>query len=154
MIDFEVLTDLKSGGFGAEQSRSWFMSYSSLEDLEKGNNKTCPNIITLNGEWNFNYFNDVRAAQNFPDIEYPLTVKVPHSAQLDGFDRPIYCGGGYIMPYFPPYVPKENPAFAYKKIVNLHNILHYSYIVYRFTHVFIKLYTVFCNDNADYMHSI
>lgn len=31
----------------------------------------------------------------------------------------------------------------YKKIVNLHNILHYSYIVYRFTHVFIKLYTVF-----------
>ena len=119
MIDFEVLTDLKSGGFGAEQSRSWFMSYSSIEDLEKGNNKTCPNIITLNGEWNFNYFNDVRAAQNFPDIESPLTVKVPHSAQLDGFDRPIYCGGGYIMPYFPPYVPKENPAFAYKKIVNL-----------------------------------
>ena len=34
MIDFEVLTDLKSGGFGAEQSRSWFMSYSSIEDLE------------------------------------------------------------------------------------------------------------------------
>lgn len=29
-----------------------------------------------------------------------------------------------------------------------------AFRVYRFTHVFIKLYTVFCNDNADYMHSI
>lgn len=61
----------------------------------------------------------------------------------EGYTLWLYCSGLF-----------ELQIQFYKKIVNLHNILHYSYIVYRFTHIFIKLYTVFCNDNADYMHSI
>lgn len=116
MIDLKYLSDLNKAAFNTCENRSWYIPYSSLLNLQKNSNE---NMQKLDGEWEFSYFDDIRKAVDFPFIQFNDKVSLPHCAQLNGYDSPVYCGGSYIMPYFPPYVPYNNPAFAYKKNVKL-----------------------------------
>lgn len=116
MIDLKYLSDLNQAAFNTCENRSWYKPYSSLNSLK---NNVDDNMLNLDGEWQFAYFDDIRKALDFPFIQFNDRVKLPHCAQLDGYDFPVYCGGSYIMPYFPPHVPYNNPAFAYKKNVKI-----------------------------------
>ena len=114
MLDLSFLQDLNVANRGALKDRGFYRTYSSFADAQSGANE---NIQSLDGEWNFCYFDKIGDAISFPDVNFDKKIHVPHSAQIDGYDKPIYCGGGYIMPYYPPYVPYENPAFCYSKKV-------------------------------------
>ena len=114
MLNLSFLQDLNVANRGALKNRGFYRTYSSFLDAQSGVNE---NIQSLDGEWNFCYFDKIGDAISFPDVNFDKKIHVPHCAQIDGYDKPIYCGGGYIMPYYPPYVPYENPAFCYSKKV-------------------------------------
>lgn len=116
MLDLSFLQDLNVTSKGCVADRSFYRVYSSFEDAVAGKNE---NVLKLDGEWDFRYFEKIGDAVDFPSIEFDKKATVPHSAQLDGYDRPIYCGGGYVMPYYPPHVPHENPTFCYSKNIKI-----------------------------------
>ena len=116
MLNLAFLEDLQTLSFRTVKDHAYFKPFTSYENLRSG---VADNTISLNGEWEFAYYPRVRDAVRFIEGAFPEKVCVPHSAQMDGYDTPIYCGGTYIMPYYPPYVPHENPAFCYRKKITL-----------------------------------
>ena len=116
MLDLSFLQNINVTSKGCVNDRSFYRIYRSFQDAVAGKNE---NVIKLDGEWDFRYFEKIGDAIDFPSIEFDKKVTVPHSAQLDGYDRPIYCGGGYVMPYYSPYVPHDNPVFCYSKKVKI-----------------------------------
>ena len=72
---------------------------------------------TLNGTWNFCYFESV---WDIPDQIGPDArsvcrdrVAVPGCWQTSGYDKPLYVNRDMPIPLNPPYVPDENPAGVY-----------------------------------------
>lgn len=73
-------------------------------------------VISLNGTWNFSYFNQPEAVpeywilQDCPDAD---TIPVPSNWQMLGYDAPIYTNVTYPIPVNPPFVPEHNPTGCY-----------------------------------------
>ncbi len=81
--------------------------------------------ISLNGSWNFAYFN------NGDSIVEPIaweTIRVPSCWQLLGYDEPNYANVNYPYPVDPPYVPMDNPAGVYERKIKC-NKKSLSYLV-------------------------
>ncbi|MDR1093874.1 MAG: hypothetical protein LBL66_06970 [Clostridiales bacterium] len=76
--------------------------------------------ISLNGEWGIRAYAGIRAV---PDDFYTVapadTIPVPSCAQYYGYDNFQYTNVNYPFPFDPPYVPWENPAFHYRRTVNV-----------------------------------
>ena len=55
------------------------------------------------------------------DIECELceTIDVPSSVQLKGYDQRQYLNTRYPFPVMPPYVPKKNPCWHYRKVFTI-----------------------------------
>lgn len=74
--------------------------------------------IDLNGDWEFKEHRCYEGCQKV-DETLPDIIEVPSSVQTKGYDYFQYTNVVYPFPYNPPYVPKENPLFHYRKRVNL-----------------------------------
>ncbi len=75
-------------------------------------------FISLNGEWEFKehkIFTDLKSI----DDKLDTTIDVPSCVQMKGYDYIQYTNYTYPFSYNPPYVPKTNPCFHYRKVVNL-----------------------------------
>ena len=75
-------------------------------------------FLLLNGEWDFRYYENVRALseefwkEGFCRCGFEK-IPVPSVWQNHGHDRHQYTNTRYPFPYDPPYVPLENPCGAY-----------------------------------------
>ena len=75
-------------------------------------------FLLLNGEWDFRYYENVRAIseefwkEGFCRCGFEK-IPVPSVWQNHGHDRHQYTNTRYPFPYDPPYVPLENPCGAY-----------------------------------------
>ena len=68
---------------------------------------------SLNGEWDFAYFErDIDIPEN---IESWDRIPVPSCWQLYGYDNPNYTNINYPYPYDIPFVPDDNPCGIYKR---------------------------------------
>lgn len=78
---------------------------------------------SLNGTWQFNYFNSPNEVNNQwlkQDLSDSRDIIVPGNWQLQGNDDvPVYTNVTYPFPVKPPYVPKNNPVGAYSKTFNI-----------------------------------
>ena len=74
--------------------------------------------IDLNGEWSFKEHRSFLSLEKV-DEELNDTISIPSSVQCKGYDYYQYLNMEYPFPYNPPYVPKDNPLFHYRKVVNL-----------------------------------
>lgn len=71
--------------------------YPDQTQFNKGEN---PQILSLNGSWNFSYaINDNETPKNFESIQYDChdwnTIQVPGHIQMQGYDRPQYANQQY-----------------------------------------------------------
>ena len=101
------------------QRRSYYVPFIdaneaiTIKDRNKQNN-----FFSLNGQWEFNYFDSLQSIKEFDNInEITLsdTIEVPSVWQLNGYDYNQYTNVKYPIPYNPPFVPKNNPCGIYKK---------------------------------------
>ncbi|MBD3949116.1 glycoside hydrolase family 2 [Tuanshanicoccus lijuaniae] len=78
---------------------------------------------SLNGTWDFHYFDNVRLInqaywQDDSTLDYdPLPV--PSCWQLHDYDQIMYTNTEFPIPFDPPYVPFDNPAGLYHRVIEL-----------------------------------
>lgn len=94
-----------------EPQRSHYIPYDSLEKALSGERETSDYFKSLNGEWNFRYF------ERENDIPQEITewdaIEVPSNWQMKGYGSPGYTNFHYPFPVDPPYVPDDNPCGMY-----------------------------------------
>ena len=88
-------------------------------------------IQSLNGTWQFRYFETCTDAPALGDIADFGSIEVPSVWQTQGFGRPQYVNVAFPIPAVPPRVPNENPLGVYRKSFFVHKdgmrkILHFS----------------------------
>lgn len=84
--------------------------------------------ISLNGIWNFAFFENGDAAPE--KITYTDTIEVPSCWQLKGYEEPNYTNLNYPYPCDPPYVPDINPMGVYNRTFLLSDKNEKHYLVF------------------------
>ena len=109
---------------------------------EKADN---PSVILLNGMWDFRYYlsageadpfwknteggrqqdresrqegdrrQDRERGQDWNGEQAGAQIPVPANWQFHGYEAPVYENIDYLIPYIPPFVPKENPCGCYHR---------------------------------------
>ena len=96
--------------FGREQEVS--MLPCGIQDRSASNR-----FVSLNGEWAFGTYSRIEEAAI--DAKLPDKIDVPSCVQMRGYDRIQYLNTRYPIPCDPPFVPKENPVFHYRKQITV-----------------------------------
>lgn len=104
---------------GCEENRAYYIPFSDRETA-----LTCPReksdrFISLNGEWDFEYYKSVYDFNSFDGLT--KKIPVPSCWQNHGFDTHMYTNTRYPFPYEPPYVPNFTPCGAYARSFNIEN---------------------------------
>ena len=96
--------------------RSTFIPYPTAKEAQIGG--TSPRVLSLNGNWRFNYSLTVAEApqefwgEGFDSWDWAF-LTVPSCWQLKGYGHPHYTNVIYPFPVDPPRVPTENPTGSY-----------------------------------------
>jgi len=102
-----------------EQAHTNLMPYPDAETALKGERKTSPFHMTLNGIWQFHWAeNPGVAPEDFyksgSDRSDWKTIPVPSNWQMEGRGYPLFRNIGLPHPHNPPEVPKQfNPVGSY-----------------------------------------
>ena len=109
------------------KARSYFIPYEN-KAANAGNiagTKNTTRCHSLNGKWNFAYYENIREAFDIVEQTYTHEISVPDVWQFAGYEKPFYINVAYPFPATPPYVPDCAPGavynrkFSYKKTKNL-----------------------------------
>ena len=75
-------------------------------------------IIPLNGNWKIKEHKNIDC---LIDINESLNeeIKVPGCVQLFGYDYIQYVNTIYPFKYDPPFIPKDNPVYHYRRNINI-----------------------------------
>ena len=101
------------------QRRSYYVPFIDTDEainIKDRNKQT--SFFSLNGKWQFNYFNSLQLIKDFnniSEINLSDSIDVPSVWQMNGYDYNQYINVKYPIPYNPPFVPKDNPCAIYKK---------------------------------------
>jgi len=89
---------------------------------------------SLNGKWNFSYYQDGINLTKTGEID------VPSCWQLYGYEKPYYTNACYPFPYDPPYLPDNNPVGVYEREFTVENIQNKTYIMFEGVSSRLELY--------------
>ena len=96
-----------------EEPTATFYSYKSSSDaLVNDDWKNSSYYKSLNGEWHFNYSNDIKSrpkkfyANNYDFSNWDL-LEIPSNWELKGYGIPFYTNIKYMFPANPPFIPHD-----------------------------------------------
>lgn len=92
---------------------------------------------SLNGIWDFIYFENGDAAKDFSEWD---KIDVPSCWQLRGYEDPNYTNINYPYPCDPPFVPDINPMGVYRRTFNVRDTSKKQYIVFEGVSSLAELY--------------
>ncbi|MCC8170126.1 MAG: beta-galactosidase, partial [Oscillospiraceae bacterium] len=98
---------------GTEDSRAYYIPFSDRMRALSNVREQSDRFISLNGEWNFEYYNSVYDFDGFENLTNKIPV--PSCWQNHGYDTHMYTNVRYPFPYEPPYVPNFTPCGAYSR---------------------------------------
>ncbi len=103
------------------EPRASFIPYPDPESAKAGNRAFDPMYKSLNGVWDFKYFEkgDVPADIQFDRLPGWEKIDVPSSWQMQGWDVPDYTNVVYPIPLDPPFVPDDDPVGVYRRSFSL-----------------------------------
>ena len=110
---------------GQEAAHATLMPYPDTETALKGERKTSPCHMSLNGNWQFHWAeNPGIAPGDFYKSGFDRSgwnsIRVPSNWQMEGFGYPLFRNIGLPHPHQPPEVPKDfNPVGSYYKTFEL-----------------------------------
>ena len=99
-------------------SRSLIASYPTEADAWSGECENSHGYRSLNGQWEFRYFDSVRMINGGHCLHETGgtgwdKIEVPSHWQLKGYGKMHYTDVYYPFPFNPPFVPGNNPTFSY-----------------------------------------
>lgn len=108
--------------------RNYYVPYASVEEAKRASNRRqSSRYQDLNGQWQFRYFENVRAIDQAywldGDTQGMVDMTVPSCWQMAGYDQIQYTNFEYPIPYNPPYVPFANPAGLYKRVIKVDKLV-------------------------------
>lgn len=109
---------------GALPPRSYYIPFSEGDEIKtnKGvvEKRASSEFFSLDGEWQIA---EHKCLGGF-DIDEKLTktIPVPSCVQMHGFDGIQYINSRYPFPFDPPFVPKENPTYHYRRTFNVDDL--------------------------------
>jgi beta-galactosidase len=106
---------------GALPHRSYYLPFAETDKVKYRygivDRNSSSEFLSLDGEWPIKQ----HARPEEVDINEGLeeVIPVPASVQMHGYDRLQYLNCRYPFPCNPPYVPRENPTWHYRKTFTL-----------------------------------
>lgn len=103
-------------------ARAYFMGYANPELASTYSRELSRGFVQLSGTWRFRLFDGPRAVPAAATETYAADwdeVEVPHMWQVDGYGKLAYTDEGFPFPVDQPYVPADDPAGVYQRIVNV-----------------------------------
>ena len=95
---------------------AYFIPHSEVESAVKNPRELSAYFISLNGDWNFAYFDSYQdLPEDFLSLPLTHTIAVPSNWQNHGYDHHHYTNIHYPFPFDPPYVPQDNPCGLYQR---------------------------------------
>ncbi|WP_411345333.1 glycoside hydrolase family 2 TIM barrel-domain containing protein [Paenibacillus sp. WLX1005] len=108
-----------------EPARSYYIPYAHRSDAASLQRERSPFYQSLNGNWQFRYYDSVREVE--PEFWQHAPIHtgqhataglwndliVPSCWQRHGYDQQHYTNLNYPFPCDPPHIPTRNPAGAY-----------------------------------------
>lgn len=99
--------------------RSYFIPYPNRQSVEAVTTDEkrykSPLVVCLNGDWDFNYYNDPKTLPlefDSDKLEFGK-IDVPSVWQYRGYSHPMYLNVRYPFPYKPPVIPTTEPVSNY-----------------------------------------
>ena len=116
--------DISSIHINTEKTRAYYIPAGNKMPFDFIDARfTSDRFISLNGKWDFSYFECIDDVPEEVISVYELegNIDVPSIWQAQGYDQRQYVNLFYTIPYNPPYVPKLNPCGVYKRKFTLPN---------------------------------
>ena len=104
-----------------QEPRASFIPYPTVAQAKAGMRGLNPMYLSLNGSWNFHYFEKGDCPEALLTGEMDIAavdwdaLDVPGNWQMQGYDIPHYTNVTYPIPLDPPYVPDETPVGLYMR---------------------------------------
>ncbi len=111
-------------GVKKEPAHATLIPFDQETDALKGDRNASPNILLLNGAWDFQFkISPLHVAPDFYQQESGWeSIEVPSNWQLKGYGVPIYTNIKHPFPTNPPAAPEdENETGLYRKTFTLPN---------------------------------
>ncbi|MBR7927628.1 glycoside hydrolase family 2 [Aerococcaceae bacterium zg-ZUI334] len=124
MIIPNYFEDLKTLHINTLPRKNYYIPYDNPNNFKRLPNRSDSAYFhSLNGTWDFHYFNNVRSIdkaywQDNTSLSYDK-IPVPSCWQLHGYDQIMYSNTEFPIPFDPPYVPFDNPAGLYHRVIDL-----------------------------------
>lgn len=102
-----------------------FFPYVDKESAIRGDYKSSPLYLSLNGFWKFKFSeNPSKSPQDFFQTAFDVSewdsIPVPSNWEMQGYGVPIYTNIKYPFPKNPPFIPEDdNPVGSYRRSFNL-----------------------------------
>ena len=102
---------------GVEPPRGYYIPFGEEEKISFKNRildrKESKRFVSLDGVWKIKAHKNVERVS----LSEKMTenIPVPSCVQIHGYDQIQYLNFRYPFPFNPPFTPKENPAFHYRK---------------------------------------
>lgn len=106
---------------GVEQPRSYYVPFAPSDKVKRKygiiDRASSSRFISLDGVWQICQ----HASPDEFDVNEPLSaaIPVPSCVQMHGYDKIQYINSRYPFPFDPPYVPRENPCWHYRRNFNV-----------------------------------
>ena len=124
-IGLPLWQDIQTTSVNAQTQRIEVVYYASREDALRKGFRESENYVSLNGTWDFKYFDDYHAMEAVPGvlIGRPAikdwdSIRVPGNWEVQGWGIPIYTNTRYdFCPENPqpPLLPEVFPAALYRR---------------------------------------
>ena len=102
---------------GTLPHRSYFIPFAPADEVGECfgiiDRNTSSRFMSLDGEWQIGQYN--RPDEVVLDAVLPATIDVPSCVQMRGYDMINYLNTRYPIPFYPPFVPKDNPTWHYRR---------------------------------------
>lgn len=95
-------------------------------------------FISLNGEWNFKYF-ECDEDEAYVQKDW-CRIDVPSCWQARGYENPNYANAEYPFAFDPPYIPASNPMGVYMREFEIEDTQRCTYIVFDGVSSCVELY--------------
>ncbi len=100
--------------FGVCPPRSYYVPFAAGQ--KNGKRESSDLFLSLNGEWALRAYERIEEiGEDFCKDDLPDRISVPSCVQYFGYDHFQYTNIRYPIPFDPPRVPVQNPAFHYSR---------------------------------------
>ena len=121
--------------------RAYYIPHASLESALSGRKQSAAAYRSLNGTWNFAYY---ECPQDLPEdmdaIAYGAVIPVPSCWECYGYGQIQYTNKNYPFQYDPPYVESLNPVGVYSRTFQVDAKGQRTYLVFEGVSSYFELY--------------